>query len=497
MTCRHHHAPCSCIGSVPAERPLSELSRRRFLESGAVVMVAGAIAAAGAPWPARAQAQTASGRTLIKGGHVVSMDRGIGDLARGDVLIEGSKIAAIQPDIAADGATVIDAGNMIVMPGFIDTHRHMWQAALRNVQPDATLADYFRVILNKYALVYRPEDVYAGNLLTALGALDAGVTTVLDWSHIQNTPEHTDAAVKGLQDAGARTVFGYGSPQKGKPYFQDQTHGFPDDIARIRKQFFNSDDQLLTLALAGSVPGIPPVEVVKREWKAARAVGARISVHAGTRGPGGIEALGRDMLGPDVTYIHCTKIGDSEWKMIADSGGTVSIAALVEMQMGHGDPPFQKALDAGIRPSLSVDVETSIPSDMFTQMRVSHAVQRQAIHKRLAAGEKDTPKLVTARDVVEFATVEGARANGLDKKCGSLSVGKDADVVLLSKDRINVMPVNDPYGAIVSGMDTGNVDTVFVAGKAVKRAGKLLGVDMKRVADLVAKSHEYLIAKAG
>ena len=186
-----------------------------------------------------------------------------------DVLIEGSKIVAVRPDIVADGATVIDAGNMIVMPGFIDTHRHMWQAALRNVQPDATLADYFRVILNKYALVYRPEDVYAGNLLTALGALDAGVTTVLDWSHIQNTPEHTDAAVKGLQDAGARAVFGYGSPQKGKPYFQDQTHAFPDDIRRIRKQFFNSDDQLLTLALAGSVPGIPPVDVVLREWKAA------------------------------------------------------------------------------------------------------------------------------------------------------------------------------------------------------------------------------------
>lgn len=479
--------------------PPPGLTRRRLLEFAGAGMAIGALAGAFPIAPARAQTP-AAGRILLKGGTVLSMDRAVGDFRVGDVLIEGERIAAVGPNLAADGAQVIDAANTVVLPGFVDTHRHLWQGIVRNVLPDATLGEYFRNVLLKMGPVFRPEDAYAGDLISCWSALDAGVTTVLDWSHIQTTPEHTDAVVQALRETGIRAVFGYGGPQVGKPWWTDQSHKYPGDIARVRRQYFSSADQLVTLALCPSGPNTAPMDVAAREWQAARDAGARISVHIGTgpQGGGKLEQFAREknMLGADTTYIHCTSLNDQEWKLIADSGGSVSIATMVEMEMGHGMPPIQKALDSGIRPSLSVDVETSIPNEMFTQMRITMALQRALIHQRAFRGEKELPKLLSARDVLEFATIDGARACKLDDRIGSLTPGKQADIVMLRTDRINVAPVNDPVGAIVGGMDTGNVDSVFVAGKARKRNGRLLDVDLVRVADLAAKSREYVIGKA-
>jgi cytosine/adenosine deaminase-related metal-dependent hydrolase len=269
---------------------------------------------------------------------------------------------------------------------------------------------------------------------------------------------------------------------------------------RAAREYFNSSDQLLTLALAAPGPEFTEFEVARAHWKLARDAGARISVHVGvgTFGQEGkVAEMGRaGLLGADTTYIHCTTLSDEEISMIVDTGGSVSLAAPVEMMMGHGMVPTQKFLDRGLRPSLSVDVETNVPNDMFTQMRTVLSIQRALLFQRALKGEKNLPPLLTARDTLEFATIEGARANGLDHKTGTLTPGKEADLIMLSTNRINVMPINDPIGAVVWGMDTGNVDSVYVAGKAMKRHGELVDVDINRLRSLAYDARDYVVRKS-
>ena len=252
----------------------------------------------------------------------------------------------------------------------------------------------------------------------------------------------------------------------------------------MRKTHFSSADQLLTLAYA---TGASPAE-----WAAARDVGASISLHAG----GSLDTVA-GVMGPDVTYIHGTTFTAAAWKRVADSGGHLSIAAPIEMEMGHGIPPIQPALDHGIRPSLSVDVETQMPSDFFTQMRTIFTLQRMQALARQRSGDGNAPRLLTVKDVVEFATVAGARANRLDSRIGTLTPGKDADIIVLRMDAINVLPVNNAYGAIVQGMDTSNVDTVIIRGAIRKQRGQLVGVDLGRVRTQAEASRDYILDKAG
>jgi cytosine/adenosine deaminase-related metal-dependent hydrolase len=438
-------------------------------------------------------------RRLIKDATVLTLDQTLGNFSRADILIEGEAIIAVGPNLKVSDAEQIDAKGMIAMPGFVDTHRHMWQGCIRALFPDVTLNDYFATVLNSLGPIYRPEDVHIAELVSALSAIDAGVTTILDWSHIQNTPQHTDAAIAALRESGMRVVFGYGEPQLGgKELSQDSHHRYPEDIKRLRKQYFSTDNQLMTLALAADGPSFSPAEAAIKEWEAARAVGARISTHLGVS-PDTLEHMRTmnkaGLLRSDTTYIHCTSMDDEVWRMIADTGGTVSIAASVEMQLGIGMPAVQKALDHGIRPSLSVDVETSAPNDLFTQMRTVFALQRALANERMLRGDKSAPKLLGVNDVLEFAISQGARANGLERKAGALTVGKQADIILLRKDRINVVPLHDPVGATVLGMDTGNVDSVFVAGNALKRNGQLLGVDLKHLGASASASQEYLLSR--
>lgn len=475
----------------PCCLPRRGLSRRQFLCTTAAGAVAAPTIAAGVIGMATgADAQTArpvrAGRPiLIRGGIVLSLDRAVGDFEQADVLIEGKKISAVRPNINAPNAQVIDARNRIVMPGFVDTHRHMWQGFLRNVLPDGSLEDYRNVVQRTFGAKMVPDDVYAADLLSALGAIDSGVTCVLDWSHIQNSPEHTDACIRGLQESGVRAVFAYGSGQNetGRVW-EIATSKYPGDIARLRKQYFSSDDQLTTLYLAAG--GTP--EATLAQFRAARDVGARITIHVGVGEFGRsaflekINAAGA--MKDDTTYIHCCTLNDTEWKLIKDTGGTISIAGYVETLMGHGNPPTQKAIDLGIRPSLSVDVETSVPNDFFTQMRTVFSLQKNEVWARRLAGQKDAGKFLTAREVLEFATIEGARANGLEKKIGTLTPGKEADIILLRTDLLNAMPVNNAVGAVVTSMTAQNVDTVLIAGKVMKRGGRLVGVDMNRIARL-------------
>lgn len=437
-------------------------------------------------------------RILLKGGTVLTMDPVLGNFQHADVLIQGSKIAAVGPNIQNDSAEIIDASDMIVMPGFIDTHRHIWEGLLRNIGADIPLegrSGYIRYVLGKLAPAYRPEDAYAGNLISALGAIDAGITTLLDWSHIQGSPEHTDAVVKALQDSGLRAVFAYSFP-----WWGDWNDRQPSWFVRAAKQYFSSKDQLLTYALGAPGPEFVDFEIARDHWKLAREVGARITVHVGVGSygkEGKVQEMGAaGLLGDDTTYIHCTTLNDTEIQMIVDSGGTVSLASPVEMMMGHGMPPIQKFLDRGLKPSLSVDVETNVPADMFTQMRSIISLQHALVFERILSGKDHAPPRITTRDVLAYATIEGARANGLADKIGSLTPGKEADIILLRTDRINVMPINDPIGAVVWGMDTSNVDSVFIAGKPMKRNGELLYVDWNAVKKMVTESRDEVIKRA-
>jgi 5-methylthioadenosine/S-adenosylhomocysteine deaminase len=433
-----------------------------------------------------------AGRTLIRGGIVLSLDPNVGDFTAGDVLIERGEIVEVGPGLAAADAEVIDASGMIVMPGFVDSHRHIWEGLLRNIGTDVPLegrSGYISFVLHKLAPAFRPQDAYIGDLISALGAIDAGITTLLDWSHIQGSPAHTDAVIQALRDSGMRAVFAYGFPWWGK--WEERQ---PSWFVRAATKHFSTTDQMLTLALAAPGPEFTDFEVTRDHWKLARETGARITTHVGV-GSYGQDAKVQEMgeaglLGPDTTYIHCTTLNDTEIQMIVDTGGTVSLASPVEMMMGHGMPPIQKFLDRGLRPSLSVDVETNVPGDMFNQMRSVLALQRTS-----AIAADKTP--LSPRAVLACATIEGARAVGLDSKVGTLTPGKQADLIMLRTDRINVTPLNDPTTAVVAGMDTGNVDTVMIAGRMMKRHGELLHVDWPAVKQMANDSRDFVIAKSG
>jgi cytosine/adenosine deaminase-related metal-dependent hydrolase len=428
------------------------------------------------------------------------MDPEVGDVFGGDVLIEDDTIAAVGSELDVGDAEILDARDCIVIPGFVDSHRHTWETVIRGIAPDVSLAGYFDLVLDQLAPAYRPEDVYAGNYLGSLEAIDAGVTTLLDWSHINNTPEHSDEAIRGLQDGGLRAVYAYGNPNTSlADWWSESTRESPEDIRRVREQHFSSDDQLITLAMATRGPGFCTPEVVKHDWELARDIGAPISVHVGMGPYAGRFAMVSQLnemglLGPDTTYIHCNYLSDEEFQLIADSGGKVSIAPSVEMIMGHGTPPTGKALAHGLRPSLSIDVVTTVPGDMFTQMRFLFAAERLLCHEAaFAAGNEEEPALLSSREVLEFATIEGARVCGLEDRTGSLTPGKKADLVLIRCDHSNTYPVIDPVSTVVHQADTRNIDTVMVDGRILKRDGRLVDADLGRARDLAETALDYLL----
>ncbi|MFJ4364243.1 amidohydrolase family protein [Streptomyces chartreusis] len=439
-------------------------------------------------------------RTVLRGGHVLSMDPDIGDLPQGDVLIEDGRIAAVRPDISAD-AEVLDMTGRIVIPGFVDTHRHTWEASIRNVAPDATLDDYFVDILDTFAPLYTPEDVYAANLAGALECLNAGITTLVDWSHINNSPDHPDAAIRGLAESGIRAQYAYGSANTSlADYWFESKIAIPgDDVRRIRGEYFASDDGLLTMALATRGPGFCLNDVVTAEWALARELDIPITVHVAMGRLAGRFGMVKQLndlglLGADTTYIHCCYLSEEEWRMVADSGGTVSIAPQVELQMGHGWPPVMTAVEYGLRPSLSIDVVTTVPGDMFTQMRAAFGAERARVNADCWKANMPVPEtMLTARQMLEFATLNGAHVAGVEGRTGSLTPGKRADVVVVDATALNVAPVHDAAAAVALSADVSNVDTVIVDGVIRKRDGRLVA-DVDRARRLVQESRDRLLA---
>jgi len=443
-------------------------------------------------------------RLLIQGGYVFSLDPEVGELARGDVLVEDDRIAAVAARIEAADCEVIDARRCIVAPGFVDTHRHTWQAPWRNIASDWSLFHYLWGMHTGLSKYYRPQDTYAGNLLGTLEALDSGITTLLDWSHNLATPEHADAAVAALRDSGSRAVFAHGGGAAQWGVVPGNTVNHPEDARRIREQYFSSDDGLVTMALAIRGPQFTTEEVALHDWRLANDLDLRITVHVGDGELGKtrpIDWLRREnLLNERTTYVHCCTLGDDELQMIADSGGSASVAADVELQMGHGWPATGRLLAVGVRPSLSIDVCTSTGGHMFGLMRTAIGTQRgldnaarEAAGGTLVGGERIE---LTCHDMLEFATIEGARAVGLEKRIGSITPGKQADLILVRTDSLGMSPLNNAAGALVYNAHPGLVDTVLVAGRPVKRHGALLGHDLERVLTLAEETRDHVLAKA-
>lgn len=442
------------------------------------------------------------GKILLKGGTVLSVDPDVGDLATGDVLIEDDKISAVAPHIDAD-AEVVDCSGRIVIPGFVDSHRHTWEAAIRNCAPNATLDDYFVEVLDTFAPVYRAEDVYASNLAGSLECLNAGITTLVDWSHINNTPEHADAAIAGLTETGIRAQYAYGSANTSlEKYWFFSAEAIPgDDVRRVRETYIPGDDGLLTMALATRGPGFTQDQVVQSEWGLARELGIPITVHVGMGRMAGrfgmVEQLDRlGLLGPDTTYIHCCYFSDHEWQRVADTGGTISVAPQVELQMGHGWPPVSKSRKYGLRPSLSIDVVTTVPGDMFTQIRAAFAAERARVNAVCWDLDTEIPDtMLTANDMLKMATLDGAHVAGVEDRTGSLTPGKQADIVVIDATAVNVGPIHDPVAAVTLSADVSNVEHVLVAGQFRKRDFRLVG-DVGRAMQLVQQSRDHLVAAA-
>ena len=441
-------------------------------------------------------------RTLIRGSQVVDGDPATSAGEFADILVENGRIAAIGHGLESD-AQVIDLPGAIVVPGFVDTHRHTWQTAMRGICADWTLLDYFRGIRIAASAVYKPEDIYAGNLAGALEALDAGVTCVLDFSHCLISPDHADEAVRGLRDAGLRGVFAYGMFPVGvpDPPFADAAARF-DDARRVRTEHFSADADLLRMGVAMTELGLVPWDVTVGEVGVARELDVMITTHTGSvhaeKRPPEAELLdAAGLLDARQVHVHCNACSERELDLLAGAGASVSVTPETELQMGMGYPVTSKLLERGMTPSLGADVISNNRGDLFSQMRLGLGCERARVNQ-LALDRLEMPETLplTAAQMLGFATLGGAKALGLDSEIGSLEPGKAADLVVL-RGGMNFAPRAEPIAQVVLQCGAGDVDSVMVAGEWVKRDGVLLGDAAPRAHRVVGESRERIARAVG
>jgi 5-methylthioadenosine/S-adenosylhomocysteine deaminase len=428
--------------------------------------------------------------TLLKGGTIISMDAQVGNLAQGDILIDGDQIVAIGTSIPAGDAQQIDASGMIVIPGLIDTHRHAWEGQLRRINPNShTLENYCNATHFSYATHYRPRDIYVGNLLTALGAIDAGITTIVDNSHNSRSASHSDAAVEALLDAGIRAVHAPGAPLTG----EWEKAAWPHDLERLQGKYFGDRDGLVTLAMMSQID--------REAWSVARKLGIRIVT----------EFFGKDMatelpalrdeglLGPDNIFNHCTGVPEEGWEILSRAGVSINVCPRSDAHyaLEDGMCAFQIARDYDMKPGLSVDNESSYSGDLFMEMRVAFYLQRAVSQGRRHLGHHAVPEAVMVQDLLEAATMSGARCAGLEDRVGSLSPGKQADIVMIRTDHINLYPSNNAFGTVVHAAERSNIDTVIVGGRIRKQGGVLLGVDQPALKAATEESRTHLFDAVG
>ena len=439
----------------------------------------------------------------IRNARILSLDAEVGDLAKGDIVVEGGTIARIGRRLRAPGAREIDASGMIAMPGFVNAHLHTWQTGIRGIAGNWSIREYLETMHARIAPRYTPDDTYIANLVGALNQIACGATTIFDWCHNNATPAHSDAAIDGLEESGIRAVFGHGSPKpdagEGAPPYTHIPHP-RGEIERLRKGRLSSDDARVTLAMAALGPDFSTYEVTEHDFRLAREYGLLISAHtwgAPTRlNRNGYRRLAKkDLLGPDHNLVHGNFLGDAELKLLVDHGVSVTVTPEVELQMSHGTPLTGRLRALGARPSLGVDVESNISGDMFTVTRMALQTQR-AIDNKAAVKSNGTPEpAITPREALEWATIDGARALGLDKRIGSLAPGKAADLILIDGSGINLFPVNDPVESVVFQANPSNVDTVMVGGKILKRGGRLRYRGLRAKQEALARSARRILGK--
>jgi cytosine/adenosine deaminase-related metal-dependent hydrolase len=409
------------------------------------------------------------GTLLIKGGTVLSLDRAVGNFVGADVLVEDGIISDVRPSLRNRQADVVDAADTIVMPGFVDTHRPLWQSLTRN-----DLTRNLALTSDDVSHNFDPDDVYAATLVSLLQAVEAGITTVVDWCDIAGDATHLEAALSAHADSGVRTIL-----------VPSASHATPSvDV---------------TIASGSPTLVMAQLDAVAARWATAREAGRRIHARAGTApsSPGTIAELGRrGLLGPDVTLSGCTNLDDADFDAIAATATAVALTPASDMAGGLGLPPIQQLIDRGIRPGLGIGDEQLTGSDMFAQMRAVISLQHALSYDVKLAGKGGAPNLLSTRDVIRYATIDGARAVGLSSVTGSLSPGKRADITVLRADRPNIAPVNDAIGAVVMGMDTSNVEWALVGGNALVAHGELTA-DVRRARALATAAQRRVTVAAG
>lgn len=431
-------------------------------------------------------------RTLIRGATILSMDSDVGNLVSADILIEGSTIIEISENIEANGADIIEASGMIAMPGMVDSHRHSWEGQMRRLNSHAeTLEDYSHATHFSFAKYYRPSDMYIGNLMTVLSCIDAGITTVIDNSHNSRTGAHSDAAVEALLDSGIRSIHATGAPVSGE---WDTAH-WPGNIERLQEKYFKEgENSLISLAIMA--------QLEPELWAEAR----RLDVPIVTEFFGGemadeLEGLHqKGLLGPDNIFNHCTALPDAGWEILREAGVRVNVCPRSDAHYGIEDGVFamQAALRHGISPGLSVDNETSYSGDMFMEMKVAFYSQRATgMQHKHCCGSEQHPLTLQSNSLLKAATIDGAVCAGLQDKIGSLTPGKQADIVLINAEDMNLYPSGNAFSTVVHAADRSNIDTVMIGGRIVKRDGKVIGVDSVQLRAAIDESREHLFAAAG
>ncbi|MEV6490492.1 amidohydrolase family protein [Actinoplanes sp. NPDC051633] len=439
-----------------------------------------------------------SDTVVFRNGLVLTMDDAHTVLPGADVLVTGDRITEVGVGLTVPEGTVeIDAAGGILMPGMIDTHRHMWQTAMRGYGADWTLTQYFVWYYLESGKLFRPEDIHAGNLLAAIEAIDAGVTTTVDWSHGLQTPQHADAAVDALEAVPGRFVLAYGNIQQG-PWEWSASDGFRDFVSRR----ISSGNDMLGLQMAFDVTGDPSFPE-RAAFEVARELGVPVTTHAGVWGAtndDGIRLMHENgFMTPQTIYVHSATLNHDSYHRIAATGGSVSVATESEQSAGQGYPPTWTLRDHGIPVSLSMDTSVWWSGDLFSAMRTTLGADRSREHMEAhSRAETVTHVHLRAEQVVDWATRGGSKALGLDDKVGSIEAGKKADVVLLKNDDSPVMfPILNPYGHVAFQAQRGDVDTVMINGKLVKRDHKLVGVDLAAARAKVEATIEHLIGAMG
>ena len=444
-------------------------------------------------------------RVLIKNGTIVSMDRQTGDL-HGDLLVEDERIVAIGAAIEASDAQIIDASTMIVSPGLINSHIHAWETGLRGIAGDWTIPQYVQAMHRGLATHFRPDDINIANLMGALTSINSGITTIVDWCHNNPTPEHTEAAIEGLQESGVRAVFLHGSPKPNPRPGQKHFSEMPmprAEVERLLKGRLASRNARITLGLAVLGPTYSIYDVTRQDLQLARELDLVASMHvAGVTpvSPDGFKRIVADDLISDKTNIvHGNDLTDEELRQLTGRGVQFTVTADVELQMGFGNPLTGRLRLLGAPMSIGSDVEITARPDMFGIIRTTLQTQRNIDHiQSLRTTAKANEKIsITCREAFAWATVNGAKMSGLDHRIGSLAVGKQADIVLLRKDDLNMFPVHDPLSSLVTQAGISNVDTVLIGGQVMKRGGQLLLANIAEKKAALQRSGERILRDFG